>query len=428
MLESLGKIPKGVNIIIFIWAAIGLFLLFRDPKLRKEKLLYIGLAAIGFMAAWRVLFQVETSRYFSGLILPFTVLASYFLYNSGKKRHGLVRLALSGAIVITGIIILKMNVDSVTWNESGTAISEIFRTIDASRDGNYYFRAPWKDFRRIYYFSHLNGNIDGVYDPVKIITNYNNVYTDTVLNVESKEIAGDARIQDELRRKYRLIASLIEESNLKKKQLLYVLSNDNRCVPVPEDRIPPYRANLLDNGDMEELDSPEESREKLKTHMGQYAPSMTPEDPALTPRHAYFSVSDELTSPPEVNAESKGRIDGNHSVRIRHYQNKPVFLMFDKPFPNGEYEYSVLVRGEKGTRLRLVYEVCRDGGSEVHPIATFNIPDRRLFQITTRFSVQRLNPGEHFRAGVLVQKGDAVFDNFSLNEVGTASDAASGAD
>ena len=52
---------------------IGLFLLLRDPKIRKEKLFYISLAAVGFMVAWRILFRITTSRYAAGLILPFVV-------------------------------------------------------------------------------------------------------------------------------------------------------------------------------------------------------------------------------------------------------------------------------------------------------------------------------------------------------------------
>ena len=146
----------------------------------------------------------------------------------------------------------------------------------------------------------------------------------------------------------------------------------------------------------------------------------------LIPRHAYFSAVEDLEVPPEVNAENDFRIAGDHSVRIKA-SGKDVFLMFDREFPNGEYEYSVLVTGKKGTRLRLVYEVYGDRGREVRPIATFNIPDKRLFQITAHFSVRDLAPGEHFQAGVLVQKGEAYFDNFSLNESEPEVSAAPGA-
>jgi hypothetical protein len=36
MLEAAQKIPKGVNIVIFIWALIGLYFLLRNPKIRKD--------------------------------------------------------------------------------------------------------------------------------------------------------------------------------------------------------------------------------------------------------------------------------------------------------------------------------------------------------------------------------------------------------
>ena len=413
MLESFEKIPKGVNIIVFIWAMIGLFLLLRNTKVRKEKLFILCLAVIGFMAAWRVLFKITTSRYAAGLILPFVVFASYFLYNAGKKRHGFVRLVLSAAIACTGFIILKMNFDSVTRNESAVAVSETFRVFDATR-GNYMFRAPWKDFRRIYYFSRMSDNIMGVYDPAKLILNYNYVFKDTVLDVEFKDIADNAEVLERLRQKYRLVASLIEESNPKKKQLIYVLTSDNKCVPILKERIPPYRPNLLDNGDLEELDTPEESCEKLKSLLGHFGTSPDAANPAArTPRAACFVAGSGSASIPEVGVQNDFRIAGDYSARIRIPEGN-ASLMFDRHFTNGDYEYSMLVQGEKGTRVRAVYEVSKDGSHEVRQIATFLVPDRRMFLVTTHFSVEDLGREDFFQVGATVQNGEAYLDNFSL--------------
>lgn len=435
MLESLGKIPKGVNIIVFIWALIGLVLLLRDPKIRKEKLFYIGLLAVGFMVAWRVLFRITTSRYAAGLILPFVIFASYFLYNSGKRRHGFVRLVLYIAIACTGIIVLKMNLDSVTRNESAVAVAEVFRNIDGSRRNRMYmFRAPWKDFRRIYYFSRMDGNILGVYDVPKLILNYSEVYVDTVLNVEARAMKDDVlasgvseqAVWDKLKRDGRLIASVVEESNAKKKQLVYLLSSGNQCVPVLKDRIPPYRPNLLDNGDLEELDTPEEFREKLVANLGEYVLSSDGADSAVrTPRASYFSVKSGSESiPEEVGIRNDFPIDGNNSAWIR-IPNGTAFLTFDRRFSNGTYEYSALVQGEKGTMVRILCEVCKDGSRKTRTVAMLRIPDKRIFLITAHFSVDDLGQNDYFQVGASVQNGEAYLDDFSLTQA--VSEASAGA-
>ena len=99
--------------------------------------------------------------------------------------------------------------------------------------------------------------------------------------------------------------------------------------------------------------------------------------------------------------------------------------MFDKCFSNGKYDYSMLIKGETGTNVSILCEIARvDGSREIRRIGSFVIPDRRLFQISTRFSVEDLNGEDCFRAGVSVQKGEAAFDNFSLTPA--ASDVAAG--
>lgn len=423
MLESLEKIPKGINIIVFIWAMIGLFLLLRDPKIRKEKMFHVCLAVVGFMAVWRILANIDTSRYAAGLILPFVVFASYFLYNSRKRRHGFVRFVLYVAIACSGFIILKMNCDSVTRNESAVVVSETFRTIDAT-NGNHMFRAPWKDFRRIYYYSHMKDNIMGVYDPAKLIMDYNYVFKDMVLNIEAKNIADYPDVQKKLKQKYKLIASLIEESNVKKKQFIYILSSDNRCVPVLKEEIPPYRPNLLDNGDLEELDTPEESLEKLKSHFKHYAQSTDVANMTVrTPRAACFSAESSSSSLPEASALNDFRIAGNNSARIR-IPHGTASMVFDRRFSNGDYEYSVLTQGKKGTRVRLLYEVGKGGSREVRQIATLLIPDGRLFLITAHFSVEDLGQDDFFQVGASVQNGEAYLDNFSLTTAEPVTSAA----
>ena len=126
MLEAAQKIPKGVNIVIFIWALIGLYFLLRNPKIRKDFYFWLFTAVIGFMVAWRIVIRILTSRYAAGLIVPFAVLAAVFLVNSAKRRHFIVRLGIYVLIAVTGFIVLKMNVDSTTRNSYSDMIAEVF--------------------------------------------------------------------------------------------------------------------------------------------------------------------------------------------------------------------------------------------------------------------------------------------------------------
>ena len=441
MFESLEKIPKGVNVIVFIWALFGLFMVLRNPKIRKEKSFYIFSGIIGFMMVWRVGVGIMTSRYATGLILPFVVFASYFLCHAGKKKHALVRAAFYVMIACTGFILLKMNTDSVFRNYSSDIVSEVFKRYD--RTNNLYsFRAPWKDFSRILFASHLNERLVAVYDTHfhKFIFEDKSVYPrETLINIDSRMIADDAEVWDKLRTKQ--VASLVEDAEKNKRQLIFLLSSDDQCIPVPENRIPPYRPNLLDNGDLEELDSPEESCDKLKAHNAECVLSNASGETVLTPRNAFFSAEPAAASLFEVNAQNDSRIAGNNSARIRfnqekeyrrdivwdYFPDKVASLMFDRHFSNGDYEFSMLVRGETGAEVCVVCEFCKDGSREPRRIAAFRIPDKRLFQITTHFSVDDLGQDDYFQVGVSVQKGEAYFDNFSLTPAVSAP-AASSAD
>ena len=436
MLEALGKIPKGVNIIIFIWAIIGLILLLMDPKVRKEKFFYLSLAVVGFMVLWRILIGIDSSRYATGLILPFTVFASYLICSAGRKKHLPVRLTLYAAIACMGFILLKMNTDSVFRNYSSDIVSELFKDIEQERDIRM-FRAPWKDFSRILFSTRLSRNIkatawDGEHEKEnvhKFLVNYDIAYPETVYNVDSRTIEGDKEVWEAIRSKHRHVASLIEDTRKEKKQLIFLLSSDNQGVPVSENNIPPYSPNLLENGDMEELDSPEESDVKIKAHIGNSVANNKSDAPAVrTPRNAHFSSAADADALPEVNAQNDFAIAGEHSARIRAATKDTAYLLFDKRFSNGKYDYSMLIKGETGTNVSILCEVCKDGGSEIRQVGSFVIPDRRLFLITTHFSVDDLNGEDYFRAGVSVQTGEAYFDNFSLTPAASDSSAESAHD
>ena len=412
MLESFEKIPKGVNLILFIWAAVGLFFMLRDAKVRKEKIFYACLAMIAFMIFWRTLIRLISSRYAICLILPLTVSAAYLVFIQGKRRHVLVRVALSAALAVSGFLFLKMNTNSVFRNYSSNILSEMFKDIESSREKHLYV-ASWKDFSRVYYASRLGDSITSIRDKDihDYVVGYRNVYPDVFFNVESRSIADDPVVLEMLRDKQ--VASLIDDTDKNKKQYVYLLSSENKCVPVSESRIAPLRPNLLENGGLEQLDSPEESYGKLKAHVEQYAMLRNAGESIRTPRNAFFHTAPGNGFPPEFNTQESGAIDGNRSVWIG-IPDGSAGLMFDQRFSNGKYDYSMLGKGKTGTRICIFFEAEKNGSRETVPVATFTIPDKRLFRITSKISVDDLDREDGFRVGVSVRNGEAYFDDFSV--------------
>ena len=464
MFDAAEKIPKGVNIIIFIWAVIGLYMLIRNPKTRKDFYFRLYAAVIGFMVAWRIVIRILTSRYAAGLIIPFVLLASVFLVNSMKRRHLVVRLVIYVLLAVTGFIVLKMNLDSTTRNYYSDTIAEVFGKLGYSRPGDLGYSSPndrtfvveYDDFSRVYFQTRLGRNLGRIKeDDVRdYILGYTRLYPDTVLNAPSKSITDEIRQLGNMKP----LVSLVEKksSDKIKKQLVYAMTGPSvscaagrdECVPISRSRIAPCPENsLLDNGDMEALDSLEESSEKIKKHLGNVSQLSTADQAVRTPRGAYFTFApadgttfapaDELNlapasgtvSGPEFNAQNDFAINGERSVRI-HATDGTASMLFEKHFrPGGPYGFSMLVQGETGTNIRVFCDVCKaDGGRESRTVATLLLPDKRLFQVTTYFSAADLADTDTFQVGVSVQNGGAFFDNFSLTPCPPAAQAAPDAD
>lgn len=431
MLEAAEKIPKGANIIIFIWAMIGLYFLLRDPKVRKDFHFWLYAAVIGFMVAWRIVIRILTSRYAAGLIIPFVLLAAVFLVNSVKRRHLIVRLGLYVLIAITGFIILKMNLDSTTRNYYSDMIAEVFDDLGTSRPKDYTFVVEFDDYSRMFNQTRLGRNLGRLKeDKVQDYTlGYRRIYPDTILNAPSKGITDEVARLDNMK----LLVSLVEKktSNKIKKQLIYAMSGPDECVPISKSGILPCpENNLLENGGMEATDSPEESSAKVETYLKDVSP------PSLVrmPRNAHFAFAPadeiaaelpadeinlspalETASPPEFDVRSDFAIDGEHSAWI-HVSDGTGLLLFEKEFESGgQYALSMLVQGETGTDVGIFHVVRKaDGSRETRQVANLMLPDKRLFRVTVHFSAADLEKTDSFQVGVSVRNGGALFDDFSL--------------
>ena len=432
-------IPKGVNEVLFAWTAIGILLLLRHRKdLKDQTYLYIGLIVIAFMIFWRMFFLNISSRYSFGVILPFAVIASGFLLDGlRKRRQPLVRFALFAAIVASTVVMVWMNFNGMTRNQHFDLVAEIFSGIDATKE-SHTFTVQKENFFRIGVVGGLDRSSMETTDDEAIfedyLADYSRVYPETLVNIMSRD--PDAKPKKD-GYKITKIVSLCENKKKPKYRLIYSIVPDsaNQCVPVSASQIEPYPANLLGNGDFEGMDSAEESAAKFRLHVPEGA--MTASDEFRTPRDAFFSakppekrkmdallevrwdwVRNLINIPqqrlPECgSAYGEDAIAGNSSVRI-NAPDVPARLMFDRQLPDGNYECTLLVRGNRGTEITVLYDVDRNGERKAVPVATAKLTDKRLYRITARFSVNDLAESDHFQFGVEVVKGEARLDNVTL--------------
>lgn len=439
MFKGFENIPKGLNEVLFVWAVIGIVLLLRrQNELKNRAYLYICLIVMAFMIFWRVFFLNISSRYSSGLIFPFVIFAAFFLCNGlGKRRRPLVRLALFGAIVGSTVCMIWMNFNGLTRNHYCDVVAEIFSGINGAKE-NHVFAVEKENFFRIGVIGGLDrAEMEGMEDDItfdEYLAGYTRVYPDTIVNFLSKGVHAEPE-----KNGYKItkIVSLCENPKKQKYRLLYSIVPDsaNRCVLIPGNGIGPQPSALLENGDLEILDSPEDSAVKLGLCLPEGAAS--PEEGFRTPRNAYFFtplpkktklqallevpwewlakiVQPKPKRPPECNVITGSAIDGNNSARIQA-PDVPARLMFEQRFPDGTYECSLLVRGSKGTEITVLCDECRNGERKTVPVATARLTDKRPCRITARFSVDGLAEGDSFQFGVEVVNGEADIDDVSLS-------------
>lgn len=416
MLESISKLSNGVNIIIFMWTVTCFLFFVTDRKRKIGQLAMIYLAGIAVMIPLTILIVkiYDTSRYATGLILPFTVFAAIFLYDFAKRRHILIRLFLLAYIICTGIIILKMNFDDMSKNHFCYLLAETYDHLDQNGDKNL-FKTYSSHFHRISRLSKINKEAHvSVFDTLvdlDITLDYQAYpHSNLFLNIPKENISDDTAALSNLK----MLAHIVANEKGTKRQFIYSWISANQCTPVSGDKIPPYEPNLLDNGDFEVLDSAEESYEKLKAHIADYSSLCNTADEAVrTPRFVYYQAEGDLSSHPVFSVSDANAIDGHNSARIR-FPDGQADLFFQKHFSDGQYECSMLIQGSRGTTVWVLRDENRDGKRKTKRMVLFEIPDNRIYKLTTRFSVDGLGRDDFFLIGARVQNGEACLDDFML--------------
>ena len=316
MFDALAKIPKGVNIILFMWMIVGVYFVLRQGRIKDKNNLKIFFAVIGFMLGWRVLIQIITSRYATALIIPFTFFSAFFLIDSVKRRHILVRLVFFAFVLCTAFIYLKMNFDSISRYHYSIVATDIFKKLGQKNKYEYAVRAL--EYNRMCFLNHFENNVEAIglnnrFDKYVAAKN-KELYPDKLLNYQTKR--GEGEIHGW--KYFRKIASLPQSDDGGKKQVISSFSLKKMYTPISKTTITPYSPNLLKNGDFESLCSPEESFEVLK-RIKSYPDYFQFDDNYRIPEHIYFYSDSDLSSLPDFNSLNTASIDGNYSAKIKFF-------------------------------------------------------------------------------------------------------------
>lgn len=413
-------IPKGTNEFIFISAIVGcVFLLSR--KNRNGAGFLIGAAVIALMLAWRILYTIHASRYSIALIFPFSLLSAYCFaaaFRSGKLYLKIVAgLAICSFLAIFGIKLFNVTAISQDIN----VVADVFRNLKRSRR-EYAYMIQYNDYWRLRQHSGIKDDFYITYSMDKqvlndMIVNHTETYRDTVLDILTPGTESNLIDPNADKRKYRHILSLYSQKNKKRKHQCFIIRSLASCRAISQSMTAMPDDNLLVNGDVELTDDPKASFEKLRVKIPEYETYFGVDDHIRTPENAYYYNKPVfLQDSPRYDCTDQTPIAGKRSVRI-NISNGTGFILFSQKLTNGDYKYSVLVRGNRGTEVKMLYDTIRKNKGLNTELASFTIPDKRLYELSATFSVKDLEKNDYFMVVASVENGEAYLDQFSLTAI-----------
>ena len=417
MLEIIFKsIPKTSNEIIFVLGILGLCVLFSRHK--KNIYVHAVLCISLGMITWRTAYGIISGRYASCLIILFSISAAYFLSSLIKFNNKLC----IASVFLIGIGIISnwtyKNYIKTQINSNIEALAELHDRYN-KRTNQWTLITNDKDYPKIKQREKQNNPIEVYYSDQTIqdietaISNQRSISKRTLFAITLKEKEnGNIDIFSE-RSKCRHVLSVFFSKNKKERKHVYRIESNADIFTLSENKSIEPMSGILKNGDLEVLDTPEQSFKKLKSHIGRYSLFFDYDESIRTPVNAYFYNASIFTDRlPYYNCLNDKAISGKHSAKIG-ISKGAGYLLFYQRFDEGSYEYSIIFSGKTGTTVCILYDLYKDKKWNVMPLATYTISTKGTFRIGTSFSVSDLNPGEYFLVGAWVN-GEAYLDNFNV--------------
>ena len=354
MLELLFiTISKGVNEYVFVTGIVG-FVLFLLQKTRLSAGFQAFTVVAALMISWRVAYRIESSRYSFGLIYLFSIVIAWQLSNTLHARSRFLNVfsvvLICGCLFFFGKKLYGMN----QINQNINVIADTFKQYAAS-DRDYIFKVQYYEYSRLRHRSGIKDMLVTYSLNREVLNEQIAGYvqaTDIIMAYQSNGDDNDIIDPGVDKSKYTEILSVYTQKNKKKKYHCYLIRSNVSCRAVSQSATGPLENNLLVNGDVELADSPEASFAKLKKEIPGYESFCGIDETTRTPENAYYYNKPEfLQDSPRYDDSDVDPIAGNRSVCI-DMKNGEAFIRFYQKFSNGNYTYSMLVRGDPGTDRR----------------------------------------------------------------------------
>ena len=401
-------IPKGIEEITTVLGLLGILLILLSRH-TKPGLKWTIVFLLLFIVSWRMefsTFKEMSSRYASGMIIPFVLFTVYFLSQFQRKKNRFLGFCMCVVLAVLLLNYVKKDLKRNKNDMNFFAIAEMINTHNEAGK-NEEFLISEKDYERILYLSQADniGNKLRVYFPYK--NNFEKPYYPSIIDVDSDNSIGPGENRKQ-------ICSFLTGGNSRKRIRVFRSAPTIRLETDPSPSSIDVSESILQNGTIEELDSAEESHKKLVDQVVNYSSFFKFDESVRTPKKAYFKVMSGTEKLPSLGVDSFSPIDGQHSAFIK-FNNGAAILFFGQPFSNGHYSYSFSLQGKKGTLIQPVYSARSSGQWSITPICLFTVPDSRAFRISCTFDIDGLNDSDFFFVGVKVQNGETLLDDFVLN-------------
>ena len=427
----LQSIPKIVYEPLAVGALCGILLLCWKTRPFRNRWGWIIGAVLLWMIAWRTIYQIISSRYASVLIYFAVILTVYACFRLETFCRDICRCPKRFAAyipyVFIGGLMIACLLKAIHFDPYSSHISqgyEVLRTF-AARETVTVWTEEDNAMRTQFYTGIQTVPLERI-DSAALreeLKNFRRFGTALLLDIQERSSQPFQNRQElglSESAEWQPVFSCYANRKKKKKHNIYrykpLLPVQVSCPAEPME----MTGNMLKDGGLELLDSPEISAKRLPVHMREI-PFYDNREFRM-PRTGYFGIPSKKYGPgkaPELEIVTEDVIAGKYSLKI-HARGEDGYWVFYERFPSGCYLYSVRVKGLPGTLVQLFLNTAKHNAYFGNfPVAEFRLPDEKLYELKVMISEDDVRGGDYFHPAVKVNQGEAMLDDFFLKETGS---------
>ena len=424
----INTIPSGVNVLFAIGTLIFFLQCLQGQRCHRSPFFIYSFLFIVLVIVSRTIIGISSSRYAVILLYP-TIIATVYLclrlkkiirVFSAKQRVPYPHIQRALILIISLLCIgatLKLNPYRNHFYEAYKIIKE--KKAQAEQDGKQL--EIWhcgNDSRRLEYYTGIT--------PIYMSGNWHETIGDKILsfNKANTIVIFDLTTSPTHKQLFDKFSETASPSPIeplfcswtsKSKQKMHALySYENASVlaqVVKEDTPLCGNDNELKDGTLSQLIFGETARRKLPLHMQTFAAATQAE--FKMPETGYFLVNKTTQDDNLFFGTTDSSMGDGNAIFM---EAKFIWFLFRQHIKKGKYLFSVLVRGEKQTEIRLITNYKFNDKWQVTPLVRFFIPDEKIYKVSAYFDYTT-SEIDFFRVGVELNNGKATFDNFVLQRM-----------